>query len=55
MAKNFRNDFYSEIIRTGFNLQLNDRFNLGAGGIFLIERATSTLNSGGSVSLRINY
>jgi hypothetical protein len=55
MAKNFRNDFYSEIIRTGFNLQLNDRFNLGAGGIFLIERATSILNSGGSVSLRINY
>jgi hypothetical protein len=54
-AKNFRNDFYSEIIRTGFNLQLNDRFNLGAGGIFLIERATSILNSGGSVSLRINY
>ncbi|MBL4709721.1 MAG: hypothetical protein JKY48_14910, partial [Flavobacteriales bacterium] len=55
LAKNFNDHFYSEIIRAQFSYQLFKQFNLGAGAIFLVENQNKTVNSGGSVSLKIKY
>ena len=54
IAKNFANDFYSEILRCGFNYQLIKNLNIGAGGIFLVQYS-SKINSGGSFSLKLSY
>lgn len=55
VAKNFQNHFYSEIIRSEVSHQLFKQLNLGIGGIFLIEKQSGFVNTGGTVSLRFNY
>lgn len=55
LAKNFNDHFYSETIRSTISYQFFKQFNLGLGGIFLIENQDRSINSGGSISLRFNY
>lgn len=54
IAKNFADDFYSEIIRSGISYQLPHNIKLGAGAIFLVEDSKH-LNTGGSLSIRWIY
>lgn len=55
LAKNFKNEFYSEIIRSELAYQIFKQFNLSVGGIFLIEQSNGFINTGGTVGFKISY